>query len=501
MFFFIVSCHDGKTTTSNSNYGYEDDTIVYQLDTSCIYTEIGCLLRTFDASSIPDRYTLNYYRNRGELVWITPKGLNSSIDKLLNAFKTLDDIGFKSAYFEARQIAEDLQHIRTFGADSGGTRTNKRIAQLEFNLTKAFLRYVCGQHFGFVNPSHIFNRLDIREQDSVRIIFRNLFDIGMGRVSKDFCEMALQKVTNNSLALFLENIHPKNVLYPLFLKELQSKHLSKRKRMKLLCNLERSRWPLNDYPQAHKKYILVNIPSFHLHAIDGNSVLEMRMACGKSDSKTPLLTSRITRMDINPQWIVPRVIVKKELLPHVGDQGYFDKRNFFLCNRKTGKRINADTLTYTMLINPEYFVVQEGGEGNSLGRIIFRFDNNFSIFIHDTSTRSIFGRNNRGVSHGCIRVQHPYDLALFLLGEKSEEWAERIKYSMEANLSQSADDQSSKKKANTPKLVKSLKVTPEVPVFITYYTMYPNQEGNIIEYKDVYGYDKVLYRALEKYLK
>jgi len=154
-----------------------------------------------------------------------------------------------------------------------------------------------------------------------------------------------------------------------------------------------------------------------------------------------------------------------------------------------------------MLINPEYFVVQEGGEGNSLGRIIFRFDNNFSIFIHDTSTRSIFGRNNRGVSHGCIRVQHPYDLALFLLGEKSEEWAERIKYSMEANLSQSADDQSSKKKANTPKLVKSLKVTPEIPVFITYYTMYPNQEGNIIEYKDVYGYDKVLYRALEKYLK
>ena len=99
MFFFIVSCHDGKTTTSHSNSGYEDDTIVYQLDTSCIYTEIGCLLRTFDASSIPDRYTLNYYRNRGELVWITPKGLNSSIDKLLDAFKTLDDIGFKSAYF------------------------------------------------------------------------------------------------------------------------------------------------------------------------------------------------------------------------------------------------------------------------------------------------------------------------------------------------------------------------------------------------------------------
>ena len=98
-------------------------------------------------------------------------------------------------------------------------------------------------------------------------------------------------------------------------------------------------------------------------------------------------------------------------------------------------------------------------------------------------------------------MQQPYDLALFLLGEKSEEWAERIKYSMEANLSQSADDQSSKKKANTPKLVKSLKVTPEVPVFITYYTMYPNQEGNIIEYKDVYGYDNVLYRALEKYLK
>ncbi len=500
MAFLAVSCHDGSKTSSHDRSDDEEDTIVYQLDTARINIEIDSLVKAFHPHSIPDRYTLNYYRNRGELVWITPKGLNSGIDKLLDAVKTLSNIGFKSVCFKAEQITEDLQHIRTFGVDSGRNATQKRIARLEFNLTKAFLRYVCGQHFGFVNPSYVFNRLDIREQDSVRIVYRNLFDIGMEQVSKDFCERALQRVANNSTTSFLEEIQPKNTLYRFFLNELKKEQLSKSRRIKLLCNLERSRWSLNDYPQLHQKYVLVNIPSFHLCAIDGDSVLEMRMVCGKSDSKTPLLTSRIMRMDINPEWVVPRVIVKKELLPHIGDQSYFDKRHFFLRDRKTGKRVSADTLTYAMLVNPEHFVVQEGGESNSLGRIIFRFDNNFSIFIHDTSTRSVFGRNNRGVSHGCIRVQHPYDLALFLLGEKRGEWAERIKYSMEADLSKFADRQLIKKKANTPKLLRSLKVNPEIPVFITYYTLYPDKKGDMMEYKDVYGYDDVLYEHLKKYL-
>ena len=173
MAFLAVSCHDGSKTNSHDRSDDEEDTIVYQLDTARINIEIDSLINAFHPYSIPDRYTLNYYRNRGELVWITPKGLNSGIDKLLDSVKTLSNIGFKSVRFKAEQITEDLQHIRTFGVDYGRNATQKRIARLEFNLTKAFLRYVCGQHFGFVNPSYVFNRLDIREQDSVRIVYRN----------------------------------------------------------------------------------------------------------------------------------------------------------------------------------------------------------------------------------------------------------------------------------------------------------------------------------------
>ena len=84
--------------------------------------------------------------------------------------------------------------------------------------------------------------------------------------------------------------------------------------MRLLCNIERSRWRQDDYPQNHRKYVLVNVPSFHLDAIEGDSVLTMRMACGNVATKTPLLTSRIMRMDINPQWVVPRSIIRKEMV-------------------------------------------------------------------------------------------------------------------------------------------------------------------------------------------
>ena len=72
-----------------------------------------------------------------------------------------------------------------------------------------------------------------------------------------------------------------------------------------------------------------------------------------------------------------------------------------------------------MLISGAYGIAQRGGKGNALGRIIFRFDNNFSVFLHDTNSKGVFGQEDRGVSHGCIRIEKPYDFAVFLLADSS----------------------------------------------------------------------------------
>ncbi|HEY9551708.1 MAG TPA: L,D-transpeptidase family protein, partial [Prevotella sp.] len=202
------------------------------------------------------------------------------------------------------------------------------------------------------------------------------------------------------------------------------------------------------------------------------------------------------RMDLNPQWVIPRSIVEKSIVKHAGDSAYFAQHRYFVRERKSGKRVAPHRVTASMLASSNYFVIQEGGEGNSLGRIIFRFDNNFSVFIHYTSAPDVFERSSRDVSHGCIRVERPLDLAVFLLKEKEEELIDRIGYSMTVDLE--TDDEDIKKE-KSEKLLHSLKVEPQIPLFITYYTIYPDLQGHLQQYSDVYGYDGVIYKELRNY--
>ena len=123
---------------------------------------------------------------------------------------------------------------------------------------------------------------------------------------------------------------------------------------------------------------------------------------------------------------------------------------------------------------------------------MFRFDNDYSVYLHHTSTLGFFNREDRGVSHGCIRVEHPYELACFLLKDKDEDLFQRIHYSMTVDLKSPS--------LNKGKLVHSLTVTPEIPLFITYYTIYIDPTTKqTIDLPDIYGYDKVLYERLKTY--
>jgi len=450
-------------------------------------------------SLVADARTRRYYREGGNLLWVDRLGIDKRADTLLTYLNSVEEMGFKKGVFGVAQIERDLKRLRTLDVDTGITDINRVAARLEYNLTKAFLRYTAGQHYGFTNPTQIFNRLDIREQDSVRTTYRGLFDIPVKRPPKDFYTAALQKIGRDSVAVFLREAQPKNALYAQLIKHFKGKNLSRADRVRLLCNIERSRWRQPDYPQNHNKYVLVNVPSFHLDAIEGDSVLTMRMACGTLDTKTPLLSSHIMRMDVNPQWIIPRSIIKKEVVGHAGNPGYFERHRYFILQRSTGKRIDPANVSTGMLLNPDYFVVQEGGEGNSLGRVVFRFNNNFSIFIHDTSSKWAFERGNRGVSHGCIRVQKPFELAVFLLDKKDQTLIDKINYSMQADLSKPKEGEEKKTRVDYRRLVRSLKVNPNVPLFITYYTLYPDLNGRMRTYADVYGYDKVLYGYLRHF--
>ena len=156
-----------------------------------------------------------------------------------------------------------------------------------------------------------------------------------------------------------------------------------------------------------------------------------------------------------------------------------------------------------MLLSGAYKVVQRGGKGNALGRIVFRFPNNFSVYLHDTSSREAFSRFDRGVSHGCIRVEKPLELAIFLLQDKEETLIDKLRYSTTVDIQMQStgnEKDNSATKIDRKRLINSKSLKPSVPLFITYYTLYPDENGVMQDYPDVYGYDRAIASYLLNYI-
>ena len=104
------------------------------------------------------------------------------------------------------------------------------------------------------------------------------------------------------------------------------------------------------------------------------------------------------------------------------------------------------------------------------------------------------------MSHGCVRVEKPFDLAVFLLKKKDSDLIEKIRYSMEADLNPNDNESDEKVVIDRDMLVNSVTVEPEIPVFISYFTCYPSSDGELRYYKDVYGYDEAIWKELKYYL-
>lgn len=505
MVFALVACHE-EPNNPNENLEMsmfaELQDSVYALNSHRVREQIHKLIKSDCDSLVADAKTRGYYKNDGCFLWIDRHGVDSRADSLLAFLSEVGKMGFAPDKFYVEQLQSDLRRVRELDFSSTGRQAiNQVMARLEYNLTKAFLRYVVGQRFGFINPQNMLNHFDVQHKDSQRVIYRRIFDVAMDHPDEHFFVAAIHKIYNDSVAPFLHEVQPVEPLYYKFVDLLNSDTFPASKRLKLLCNIERCRWRQKDAPRLHKKYVLVNVPAFHLDAVDGDSVLNMKVVCGTLATKTPLLNSEIKRMDINPQWIIPRSIIEKDIARHAGDKSYFDRRRYFIRDRKTGKKVDAYHVSRSGLLSGKYMVAQEGGKGNSLGRIIFRFDNNFSVYLHDTSSPGVFSRDNRGASHGCVRVERPFDLAVFLLKDKDEDTIDRIKYSMTADLhsnSHSEEGGESPKPIDRKKLLNSLPVDPHVPVFISYFTMYPDKNGKMCEYPDVYGYDRHMGSFLNK---
>lgn len=265
----------------------------------------------------------------------------------------------------------------------------------------------------------------------------------------------------------------------------------------LTLNLERARW---QYAQEKgSKYAFVNVAAYMLQAVneETDSILEMRTCCGSVRNKTPLLSSRIYYMELNPYWNVPQSIIRKEIIPtYRRDTTYFT-RNRMKVYDKNGVRVNPHTINWSKYKSGIPFTVkQDNKEGNSLGRIIFRFPNPFSVYLHDTPSRRTFARANRAVSHGCVRLEKALQFAFFLLQEPDELMEDRIRIAMD--MAPVSDEGKKLRRSQAYRELKHYSLKESIPVYLDYQTVYLDAGGKLSYCDDIYKYDAPLQEALNK---
>ena len=243
----------------------------------------------------------------------------------------------------------------------------------------------------------------------------------------------------------------------------------------MALNMERWRWLPDDFGP---RYLLAMIPDCWLFGVEnGQTVLSMKTVMGSPKTPSPIFSHQMSYLEINPLWGLPNSIIVGEILPKVRkDPEYLKKKRIrILENWGEGARpIPPETIDWAKM-NPDRFpypMIQDAGV-NPLGRIKFMFPNTFDVYLHDTTEKHLFKRRRRFYSHGCIRVEKPYDLALWLLQDDPAWDRDRL--------------------VGTVKKGKRIKVflSSTVPVHILYLTAWV--DGNSLpQYRrDVYGYDKV----------
>ena len=246
-------------------------------------------------------------------------------------------------------------------------------------------------------------------------------------------------------------------------------------------NLERWRWLPRDLGDPH---VLVNIADFWLRVVeDDRYVLQMRVVVGTRYRQTPIFSDEISYLVFNPYWHVPRRIAVEDKLPDFQRNPALVSRLGFEVFAGWGadaKAIDPATVAWDSLSASHfpYRLRQKPGPANALGRVKFMFPNPYNVYLHDTPARSLFDETERSFSSGCIRVEYPADLALYLLGPNDGWTRERVEDRMGGGAE------------------RAVVLRRKVPVHLLYWTAWMEDQDTVHFRNDIYGRDGAVARAL-----
>jgi len=245
---------------------------------------------------------------------------------------------------------------------------------------------------------------------------------------------------------------------------------------KASVNLERLRW-LPDTIK-NQEFILVNIANYQLDYIRNlDTLFSARVIVGTQYHESPIFSAEMSYIVFSPYWNIPNSIIKNEIIPSVRkNPNYLVQKNMEVVTY-SGKVVNPSSINWSSKSFP-YLIRQKPGDNNSLGLVKFMFPNQYSVYIHDTPAKTLFTKEERALSHGCIRVQNPMKLASLLLKDNSEWNQEKINEAMHQS------------KENIVNLDK------KIPVVLLYLTFWADSNGKAYFRPDIYDRDQEVLELL-----
>ncbi|MFP4098432.1 MAG: L,D-transpeptidase family protein [Alphaproteobacteria bacterium] len=420
---------------------------------------------SFHQSEIDDFYA----KRAGRSLWIKDRKLNSAGIQLWRALSESWQHGLNPKNYHTNEISYILSHTQYKNSADPDLSL-----KLELLLTDGYIRYARDLSGMRIRASALgLDEQDWQQRKSVKYVLSRLFE------SADNTKQLLQALEPQTATYQ----HLKQEMHNVF--QAQQSDDKERKIAQIIVNMERLRWVADEKPQ---RFIVVNIPSEQLWAIENKKVrISMPVAVGSKKRPTRPFVTQIRGVRFNPAWTIPDTIKREDIWPQLRQNArYLEDKGVELFS---GYGANALTLDPSAIdwkgISKQELaslrMVQVPGNHNPLGQIRLLMPNRYGIYLHDTNDKSVFARDERDVSSGCIRMSEPEKMAGFVL-QHTQSWTKQQSVSSALKTKQTRDVYA----------IESAKL------YLVYYTIWLGEKQQIIYGSDIYGRDERLLRELEK---
>jgi murein L,D-transpeptidase YcbB/YkuD len=407
-----------------------------------------------------------YKSNNYKPIWLNTPQAEKNITDALVLLSNTSSQGLNSVDYSASLLQQKLAFVQLLKSDSYAD-----LAMYDTALTISLVRYLHDIHYGRVSARSLNFKLKLRTSktlDLPQIIQTALNEGAVSQLaSKAEPKFPQYQQLRSALATYRANAMAPQ------LDEIRHKKAKKSgnndgRILKIELAMERIRW----LPEFNaEQSIIVNIPAFQLWGMNStkqidSAPLNLNVVVGKAaKTPTPVIMAEMNSVEFMPYWNVPPSILKKEIMPKLANNsGYLARQNMEVVSLKNGGMR----------------VRQRPGGKNALGRLKFIFPNPDGVYLHDTPSKALFGRERRDFSHGCVRVKNPNELAKFVFTNQENWSSEKIDAMLQSNQHRQV----------------SLKNT--IPVLFFYSTAFYEQGDKLTFYNDIYGHDAALIAALFK---